>query len=65
MENDQPPMTLATAPDVLTVDEAAKLFRLGRNGMYECVRRGEIPFVKLGKRILIAKTTIHRMLAGE
>jgi excisionase family DNA binding protein len=62
---DRPPITLASAPDVLTVEEAASLLRLGRNGMYECIRRREIPVTKLGKRLLIAKTTIERLLAGE
>lgn len=58
-------LTLATAPDVLTVEEAAQLLRLGKNGCYEAIRTKQLPAIKIGKRLLVAKTTIMRMLNPE
>jgi excisionase family DNA binding protein len=39
-----------TAPDSLTVAEAAALLRIPRNAAYEAVRLGLLPAVKFGKR---------------
>jgi excisionase family DNA binding protein len=39
-----------TAPDSLTVTEAAVLLRIPRNAAYEAVRLGLLPAVNLGKR---------------
>ncbi len=35
-------------PALLTVAEAAAYLRIGRNTIYECIRQGQIPHVKLG-----------------
>lgn len=59
------PLSIHTAPDVLTVTEAAKLLRLGRNAMYEAVRTNQVPAVRIGKRLLIPKSTIIRLLNSE
>ena len=39
-----------TAPDSLTVREAAALLRIPRNAAYEAVRLGLLPAMNLGKR---------------
>jgi len=46
----------------VTVPEAAKLLGVGRNGAYEAIRRGEIPSIKIGKRILVPVAARERML---
>ena len=51
-------------PDVLTVTEAAKLLRLGRNAMYDSIRRAEIPAIRVGRRLLVPKGALFRMLDG-
>lgn len=48
-----------------TVDQAAELLGIGRNTAYEAVRRGEIPTIKIGRRLLVPRTALERMLAGE
>ena len=40
-------------PLVLTVEEAGQILRLSRNSMYEAIRRGEVPNIRIGRRILI------------
>ena len=45
-----------------TVEETAKLLRIGRNRAYEAVRSGEIPSIRIGKRILVPRVALERML---
>ena len=47
-----------------TVEEAAEILGIGRNSAYEAVRRGEIPAIKIGKRVLVPKAALDRMLSG-
>ena len=51
----------------LTVEEFAKLAGIHRGGAYEGVRRGTIPHVRIGRRIVIPADALDRMLdrAGE
>jgi excisionase family DNA binding protein len=48
--------------ELLTVPEAAKLLRIGRNLAYELVARGEIPSVRLGRVIRIPRTALEQWL---
>ena len=50
---------------VLTVMEAAKLLRLSRGLAYEGVRLGQIPSIHTGRRILIPRAALQRLLDGE
>lgn len=52
-------------PLTLTVEETAKLLRLGRQLTYEKVRSGEIPSVKIGRRYLVPRQALLKMLARE
>jgi excisionase family DNA binding protein len=45
-----------------TVPEVAELLGISRSSAYECVRRGEIPALTLGRRVVIAKTAIDTLL---
>jgi excisionase family DNA binding protein len=59
-ENDQS-LSFANAPDVLTVEETAKLCRLGRNACYEAIRTKQIPSIRIGKRLLITKWVLMQV----
>jgi excisionase family DNA binding protein len=56
--------TLEEAHDVLTPEETAKVLRIGRNATYEAIQRGEIPSVRIGRKIRVPKLALQRML-GE
>ena len=56
-------MTQSTA-EVLTVTEAARLLRLSRNSAYAAVARGELPSVRVGRRLLIPREALERFLSG-
>ena len=48
----------------VTVTEAAQALGIGRNQCYEAVARGDIPAPRIGKRILVPKIALERLLAG-
>jgi excisionase family DNA binding protein len=47
-----------------TIDEAAKELGIGRNQAYAAAKRGEIPTIGIGKRILVLREPFKKMLAG-
>lgn len=49
----------------LTVEEAAEILGLSRAFAYEAVRRGEIPSIRIGRRVLVPKAALNRLLSGE
>ena len=49
---------------VFTVDETQKLLKLGRTATYEAIRRGDIPSIKIGGRVLVPKSGLLRLI-GE
>jgi excisionase family DNA binding protein len=51
--------------DVLTVEEAGRLLRIGRNAVYEGIHRGEIPHFKIGRSIRVPKAGLMRMLSSS
>jgi Helix-turn-helix domain len=47
----------------LSVPEAGRrYFNLGRNGAYDAVKRGEIPVIKIGRRLRVPIVALERML---
>ena len=61
------PATMAEGQEgraVLTVEEAGRLLGVSRGLAYEAVRRGEIPSVRIGRRILVPAAAL-RTLLGE
>jgi excisionase family DNA binding protein len=48
----------------ITVEEAAALLRIGRNLAYEAVRRGELPAIRVGRRLLVPRQALERLLEG-
>ena len=48
---------------VITVEEAAQLLGISRSFAYEAVQRGEIPLMRIGRRILVPKAALERFLS--
>jgi excisionase family DNA binding protein len=53
-----------TSSDRLTysVDETAALLGVSRSMAYECIRRGEIPAIRFGRRVLVPRMAIDELL---
>jgi len=49
----------------LTVPETARLLGIARNSAYLAVRTGAIPSIKIGRRILVPRQAVERMLAAS
>jgi len=47
---------------VMTVEEAAKILGISRPSAYQGVVRGEIPSIRVGKRILIPRAALEKLL---
>jgi excisionase family DNA binding protein len=48
----------------MTVDEVAKRLGISRPSAYEGVRVGQIPSVRIGRRLLIPVAALERMFDG-
>ena len=65
-------MAVGEVPEVLTVEEAARLLRISRGLAYQLARRfvdsgGQegLPVLRLGRRLLVPRSQIERLLSGE
>jgi hypothetical protein len=45
--------------------DAGKALGIGKNQAYEAARRGEIPSIRLGKRIVVPMAAFERLLQGK
>jgi excisionase family DNA binding protein len=46
----------------MTVEALAELLGSGRTATYDAVRRGEIPSIKVGRKIVIPTAAVRRLL---
>ena len=56
---------MAMAPPesvVLTVEEAASQLRISRGSAYEAARRGDLPTLRIGRRLLVPRVALERLL---
>lgn len=59
-------VTTAGKPDeplTLSVQTAAEMLGLTRSSAYEAVRTGQIPSIRFGKRIVVPRAALNRMLS--
>jgi len=49
----------------LSVDDVAKILGVGRSAVYEAIRRGEIPALHFGRRIVVPRQALLRLLDEE
>jgi excisionase family DNA binding protein len=54
----EPPIDRLT----LTVEEVAQVLGLSRSATYEAIARGEIPSLRFGRRIVVTRRALHRLL---
>jgi putative molybdopterin biosynthesis protein len=50
--------------ELLTVQETAELLRINKNTVYEMLKRGELPHLKIGKQIRVRRGDIEGRLAA-
>lgn len=62
---DRPVMPKPEAQPTMTVDEASAVLGLSRASTYEGVARGEIPSIRIGRRLLVPTAALRRMLGVD
>jgi excisionase family DNA binding protein len=50
--------------DAFTVDEAGTILGLSRASAFAAVSRGDIPSIRVGKRLIIPRRALEKMLGG-
>jgi excisionase family DNA binding protein len=50
---------------VITLNEASSILRISRGSAYEAAKRGEIPTIRIGRRVLVPLVAFERMLSGN
>jgi excisionase family DNA binding protein len=56
-------VSLEHLPSVLTVEQAARELRIGKNRAYEWAKSGRLPSIRSGRRFLIPRLGVEKMLA--
>jgi len=51
--------------DCMTIEEAGRRIGLSRGGSYLAARRGELPVLRFGRRLLVPKLAFEEMLRGK
>ena len=49
----------------ITIDETAKILGICRNAAYEAAHQGQIPVIRIGRRMLVPRLALEKMLRGE
>ncbi len=52
-------------PATYSVEEASRLLGISRQTGYLGVREGSIPSIKIGRRLVVPRAALERLLAGE
>ncbi len=50
---------------VLDVTEVAEMLRISKSMVYKLVRQGDIPFFRVGSRVLFSAERIENLINGE
>jgi excisionase family DNA binding protein len=48
-----------------TVREVAREIRVGLNQTYAAIKRGDIPAIRVGRRVLVPRSWLKRLRDGE
>jgi excisionase family DNA binding protein len=51
--------------DVISIEEAAQVLRISRGSAYEAARVGQIPAVRIGRRLVVPVRALRVLLGAE
>jgi excisionase family DNA binding protein len=57
-------MNTALECRTIKIEEAARLLGISRNTAYDAAKNGQLPTVKIGKRLLVPTAALDRLLQG-
>ncbi|MFC1924639.1 helix-turn-helix domain-containing protein [Chloroflexota bacterium] len=50
---------------VLSVEEARHMLGLSRGSMYQAINSGQVPAIRIGRRLLISKARLEQLINGS
>lgn len=59
------PIRTKTLASTMSITEAADTLGIGRTLAYELARTGEIPTVRLGRRLVVPRRALQRLLGDD
>jgi excisionase family DNA binding protein len=54
-----------SVPIVLDVPAVGRLLGLGKNATYQAIATGELPSLRVGRRVLVPRDRLRALLEGE
>ena len=60
---ESPAPTPLDQPATMNIETAARVLGIGRQTAYELARQGKLPVLRLGRRLVVPKAALERMLA--
>jgi excisionase family DNA binding protein len=51
--------------ETLTVVEAGEILGISRSSAFQAASNGELPVIRIGKRLLVPRAALERMLDGD
>ncbi len=58
-------MNATNEAQTIAVPRAARLLGISRVSAYKAVERGELPAIRLGRRVLVLRRALDRLLEGQ
>ena len=52
-------------PQTVSIDRAAVALGISRGTAYAAAHKGELPVIRIGRRLLVPRDALERLLAGE
>lgn len=59
------PVSLDELPDFCSLEEVSKVFRVSRSTAYRMAARGNIPCLRVGRRVIVSKEHLIRWINGS
>ncbi len=59
------PVSLDELPDFCSLEEFAEVFRVSRSTAYRMAARGNIPCLRVGRRVIVSKEHLKRWIDGS
>ena len=56
------PMSLDDLPDFCSLEEFSEVFRVSRSTAYRMAARGNIPCLRIGRRVIVSKEHLMRWI---
>ena len=59
------PIRTKTPASTMSITEAADTLGIGRTLAYELARTGELPTIRLGRRLVVPRRALERLLGND